>query len=241
MVKFMFYAERIFGDIRGTFFEKCYICEKLIGMDAQEEHRIPKFANYSDINLEHEWNVFLACSRCNQKKSFKYYKKLNGCRYSYGYIGIIDCTKCDPNQYIKTKIKIDDIYEEIEVTEKRYAPCIPDTITLLKDVYGCANTIADIKLQNLKYQIREEVFNFYQLLYKFRFEVQNGQSAAIINRCKENIVKELLPESPFSSFKRTCLEETSENDTCYEFKSILKEIINDSRLNPNIEITCTAT
>ena len=240
MVKYMFYAERILGDVRGTFFEKCYICENIIGTDPQQEHRIPKSANNSDLNLGLESNVFWACSRCNQKKGHGFFVESKECRYSYGYVGVIDCTKCDPNQYIK--IKIGDLNNNygITVTEKKYAPCVKHTISLLEEIYGCRDTIADIKLDNLKYLIQAEVLEFFKIFFKLQSEVKYGQSMAIINRRKEDVIRKLTPDSPFSAFKRTYLDEFYETAPHDELKRIMGEILSDPRINPNVEITCNS-
>lgn len=230
----MFHAERKPEDIRGTFFEKCYICETA-DIFGEEEHRIPKSANKSDENFLQESNVFWACSRCNHKKGHSYFEKSNKCKYGNGYLGIIDCTKCDPNQYIKMKIS-EDYKHEILITEKRYAPCVEFTVRLLNNIY-CSKKKMDADISNLKSKIIIEVNKVnlaVDLLYN---EVYGGQSKIKIQGFKTNIIEYLLPSAPYSAFKRTFLEETYEIVPNGTFKDILKEILDDPSLNPMCEVT----
>ncbi len=234
----MFYAKRKSGDIRNTFFGKCYICENddILG---DKEHRIPQNANKSDNNLQRETNIFWACRRCNRKKSYDYFAISNKCTYGNGYVGIIDCTMCDPYQYIKIRIS-KDIKREITVTAKKYAPCVEFTVSLLSDIY-CGTKKMDEDLPNLKSRIIIEVDKVFLAASLLFNEVCGGQSEEKINRYKRNIIEYTLPSEPFSAFKRTYLEEEYNSAPAGRFKDILKEILSDSNLNPNIESTCTAT
>lgn len=238
MVKFMFYAQRKLGNLRGTFFEKCYICEAkhILG---EEEHRIPKSANISDKNLQDETNLFWACKKCNGKKGYNFFEVSSECKYGNGYVGIIDCTKCDPNKFIKLKISLNDCYKhKITISVKNNAPCVEFTIRLLDKVYGNENVVCDNDIENLKLHIAQEIRNIDSEIDKLHCEVCRGQSEEEINSLKEGIIKLLLPFSPFSAFKLTYVEETYEISPYSDFKNILREILNDPQLHPNADDTC---
>lgn len=234
----MFYAKRIIGNLRGTFFDKCYICEAndILG---EEEHRIPKSANISDENLQDETNLFWACKKCNGRKGYQFFKVSNECKYGNGYVGIIDCTKCDPNKYIKLKIRLNDCYKhKITISVKNDAPCVKLTICLLNKVYGSKNGMCDNDIDNLKLHIAQEIRDIDSIIDKLHCAVRHGQNEMVINSLKERIIILLLPNSPFSAFKLTFVEETYEKAPDSEFKNILSEILSNPQLHPNADDTC---
>ncbi|MDR1410280.1 MAG: hypothetical protein LBJ12_08515 [Oscillospiraceae bacterium] len=96
-------------ELAEDFHHKCYICERKEIDRPEIEHRIPRSANKNDKNLLNGWNLFYACSRCNgagfKGEGFSNSSAL--CCHGHGYLGIIDCTSCDPNDFIDLDIDVD--------------------------------------------------------------------------------------------------------------------------------------
>jgi len=69
---------------------KCYICEDK-PTTINVEHIVP---HRRELALKYEWsNLFIACGHCNSIKHDK-------------YDGIIDPTKCDPEEHIALSVEI---------------------------------------------------------------------------------------------------------------------------------------
>lgn len=241
MVKYMFYAERVPGYLKESFYEKCYICEIMIAPgDYNTEHRIPQSANIGDDRLQQELNLFSSCGRCNGKKSDKFYVLSNECECLKGYVGIVDCTKCDPNQYIKLKFSQDFAEYKITVDVKKRAPCVNNTVDLLKNIYCSSEKMADNSLSNLQSQVGNQINILTTLIGRLRCAVKNREAIRTIERYKRRTIECLRPDSPFSAFKKSFIEELYEISLDEEIKNVLGEILNDPRVSPNVQDICSA-
>jgi hypothetical protein len=104
---------------------KCYICEDNSTKNINIEHRIP---HKGDAKLQYDWNnLFLSCPHCNLTKGSK-------------FIGIIDPTKFDPEEYFVLSINLDSTVSIDKLKDDIFSD---ETIELLGLVYNGSNT--DIK------------------------------------------------------------------------------------------------
>ena len=224
----MFYTERKSESIYDDFFNKCYICECELEKDVDLEHRIPRAANKGDKKLLEKWNLFPACGYCNDRKGDGYFEVSSECKCGNGYLGIIDCTNCDPNKYIQLKIDND---ENITITEKEHAPCVNYTILLLTTVY-CGKRKEKMKNWKLS-QLRSNVIEQYYICIvrskQLKDKIKLDASKYDIDKLKDELIKHISPESPFSAFKRSYIEEMYNAAENLAVKSVFEEILNASR------------
>lgn len=247
MARFMFYVEiknekkeRVYPNLRYTFHEKCYICEADASQDGETEHRIPVSANKADKSLEKASNCFWACSRCNSKKSNYYYKLSNECKHTNGYCGIIDCTKCDPNEYISIIVS-SDLKVEIRIVEKKYAPCIENTVSLLRAVYCPTEKMDTIKLGVLKEHIIHHLTSLSEklsLLFN-DYIVIPKKPQTVINDRKREIIDFVSPKKPFFALKLSYIEEIYKKHYDSGFDEILEDILKDPSFHPVVDDCCS--
>jgi hypothetical protein len=246
MVKYMFLVERHNSNyvknidgLRDDFFEKCYICERKISdgeSRLQIEHRIPKTADITDKNLLNDWNLFYACSRCNGSgmKGNNYYEKSCKCKYGNGYLGIIDCTNCDPHDYIVLKFELDLLrLGKITVTpikNAQCAQCVPFTKNLLEKIYGCDCIMDDRNITNLKRAIYSQLSKLREKADQLWLAVKGNASESDIHKLRQDLLDQISPDSQFSAFKRTYMEELC--DTSSNAKAVFEEILNHPSLHP---------
>lgn len=242
----MFYVEiknekkdREYPNLRYTFHEKCYICEDDASQDGETEHRIPISASKSDESLKKSSNCFWACSRCNSKKRNGYYQYSNECKHTKGYCGIIDCTKCDPNEYISVLVS-SDLKVEIDIITKKCAPCIENTVALLRSVYCPTEKMDTIKLGVLKGHIIDQLGILYNKLnhlyidYQVRPEKPKGE----IDKRKKEIMDFLSPEKTFFALKLSFIEEMYNQHRDSGFGKILEDILKDPSFHPVVDDCC---
>lgn len=247
MVRFMFYVEikneeedRGEQNLRYTFYEKCYICEDDASRDGQKEHRIPVSANMTNESLKKSSNLFWACSRCNSKKRHGYYQRSNECKHTEGYCGIIDCTKCDPNEYISIRAS-SDLKMEIDIIVKKYAPCIKNTVSLLRAIYCPTEKMDTTKLGVLKEHINEQLG---ELDIKLRnlyiaYQVRPEKPKSVINRLKKEIIDFASLEKPFFALKLSRIEEICDQYRDSGFDKILQDILKDPSFHPAVDDCCS--
>ena len=226
----MFYANRVtdYADIESnllsSFKEKCYICECKIGKDYEFDHRIPTFANKEDKRLLENWNLFLSCGTCNKIKGVRFFQTSCECKCGNGYLGIIDCTKCDPNKLIS--LCIDD-ENTITITEKERTPCTEFTMHLLKMIY-CGEPKEKMKIKklaNLIDSIGDQHSKCSDIVRKLKLRIKYNVLEDEINNLVDELVTTIRPDSPFSAFKRTYLEQMCESAKNCTLKSKLKEAL----------------
>lgn len=212
--------------LKSTFYGKCYICEDDASKDGEKEHRIPVSADKSDVSLKKSSNLFWACRRCNSIKLDGYYDFSDECKHTKGYCGIIDCTKCDPNEYISITAS-QDLKIEININAKKYAPCIKNTVSLLRDVY-CPNERMDTtKLAALKERIIYELAELdikLDLLFN-AYQVSPEKPKWKIDRLKREIIDLASPETPFFAIKLSRIEKVYNQHHDSGFDKIIEEIL----------------
>lgn len=239
----MFYVEikneeedRVGQNLRYTFHEKCYICEDDASRDGQKEHRIPVSASMTDESLEKSSNLFWACSRCNSKKRNGYYEPSNKCKHTNGYCGIIDCTKCDPNEYISIRAS-SDLKVEIDIIVKKCAPCIKNTVSLLRAIYCPTEKMDTTKLGVLKGHINEQlgVLEIKLRNLYIAYQVRPEKPKSVINRLKKEIIDFVSPEKPFFALKLSRIEEIYDQYRDSRFGKIIEDILKDPSFHPAVE------
>lgn len=231
--------DRSENKIRYTFHNKCYICEDDASKDGVREHRIPKAAGKTNKLLEKSSNYFWACGRCNGIKLNKYYDVLSKCQYENVHCGIIDCTKCDPNEYINITISLD-CKNEIKIDEKKYAPCINNTVSLLRAVYCPEGRVDTTKLGVLKERIVEQVGELYIILNKLAidYRVTPQKPKREINKRKKEIIDYASPEKPFFAFKFSCIEEMCNANHDNGLGEVLEDILKKLSAHPAVNNCC---
>lgn len=245
MVRFMFYVkiENEQEDrnpdtkrLQYTFRNKCYICEDKAIKDGTVEHRIPKVVGKTYESLS---NLFWACSRCNFIKGDRFYEPSNECQHTNGYCGIIDCTKCDPNEYISIIVSLD-WKVEINIVEKKYAPCIKHTASLLREVYCPTGKMDTIKLGALKGSIidqLEPLENRLKHLYN-DYMVIPRMPRDVIDDHKKEIIDYVSPKKPFFALKLSYIEEMYNESLGSGFDEILEDILKDPSFHPVVNDCC---
>lgn len=234
-------VDRDDGMLKFTFSKKCYICEDVAIRDGCKEHRIPTSACKTDKSLDKMSNHFWACSYCNLKKSDDFWTpSKDDCPRKINYCGIIDCTKCDPNEYIS--IIVDDIEEKVQIriVEKKYAPCIEKTIFLLRKVYCPADKMENAKLITLKENIADHLWKLickYRRLYKF-YCVTPEVPIREIEKLKEEVIKEVCPEKPFFGIKYSYLEKMYNDHLNNGFDKIIEDILKATHIHPAVNECC---
>lgn len=219
-----------------TFHNKCYICEDEAIKDGTKEHRIPKAVGETFDSLS---NLFWACSRCNLKKGNRFYELSNKCKHTDGYCGIIDCTKCDPNEYVSIKVS-QDLKVEINIVEKKYAPCIKNTVSLLREVYCPTGRMDTIKLGALKGRIIDQLdylANRLRHLY-VDYMVSPEMPQREIDKRKKEIMDCLSPGKPFFALKLSYIEEMYNQHSDSGFGIILEDILKDPSFHPVVDDCC---
>lgn len=243
MVRSMFYVkiendeeDRSPEKIRFTFHKKCYICENELTENGHREHRIPKCTGGIYKSLIS--NYFWACARCNNIKDDEYYELSNECRFTDGYCGVIDCTKCDPNEYVGIRIS-GELKTEIEVIEKKYAPCNKHTILLLRKVYCSSEKMDTINLSELKKKI---IYYLWPLEYELKVlyiacKAKNPKSE--VDEIKRKVLDCASPKKPFFAIKLSYIEDMYNKHLNSGFDKILEDILQDSSFHPIVNDCCS--
>lgn len=219
---------------RYIFQKKCYICESELTKGGHIEHRIPKCAGKKFETLNS--NLFWACLSCNGKKGYGFYEPSNECQYTDGYCGIIDCTKCDPNKYIGIRF-IDELRTEIEIFEKKYAPCNKHTIPLLKKIHCPQGEMDDADLRELKNEIINYLGPLKMQMSKLFNDYKSNAPESEMNEDKKNILDCASPDKPFFAIKYTYIEDLRNKSGENGFGEILNEILADPSFHP-VENDC---
>lgn len=246
MVRFIFYVkiedekvDRNDDNLKYTFYEKCYICEDVAINDGNKEHRIPISVCKTDESLDKMSNHFWACNNCNLIKSNKFWTPSKDyCQRKINYCGIIDCTKCDPNEYIG--ILVDDIEEKVQIRiiEKKHAPCVENTIALLRKVYCPANKMGNVKLIALKENIANHLWKLickYRNLHSYYLAKAPKRK---IEKLKKEVIEEASPEKPFFAIKYSYLEKMYNDHLNSGFDKILEDILKDPSFHPAANECC---
>lgn len=243
MVRSMFYVkiendeeDRNPDNLVYTFNEKCYICEDKVTTTGHTEHRIPQSADVKYKTLIS--NLFWSCARCNDIKGSSFYKHSNECQYTEGYCGIIDCTKCDPNEYISIRIK-NDVTMEIEVIEKKYAPCNENTIPLLRKVYGSNEKLNTRRLTSLKENINNELAPLCNKVWSLHFGYINKMPKREIDKRKKAVIDYVSCERPFFAIKLSYIEDMYNKYLNSGFDKILEDILKDPSFHPIMNDCCS--
>jgi len=193
------------GEILKTLVEdchgKCYICEDkptAINVEHIVSHR-------NDTALKYDWNnLFIACGHCNGIKHIK-------------YDGIIDPTKCDPEEHIALSVDITgNMIEQVKVEPLTADNSTTQTADLLRLVYNGGSTdIKEIECSNLRNEhLMPNLRFFYQCMHNYR-EEPDLDYASIIR-------KEIERSSAFAAFKRKIVRDDPE----------LSKVFLDSPVNP---------
>lgn len=236
----MFYVEienekvdRDDKSLRVTFYEKCYICEDVAKKDGCKEHRIPTSACKTDKSLDKMSNHFWACNYCNLKKRDDFWTLSEDCQRKINYCGIIDCTKCDPNEYISILLS-EGLNQQITIVEKKYAPCVERTIELLKEVYCPAKENSTAKLFALKENIDSAINPFIlkvKRLY-YGFLVTPEVPKKVIDELKKEVIAAASLKKPFFAIKYSYLEKMYNDHLNSGFDKIIEDILKDPSFHP---------
>lgn len=169
------------------FHNKCYICEMKGLQDPNVEHLLPhKNGKYPQRKFDWE-NLFWSCGHCNGIK--------NNSKYDDG---IMDCCKCDPEEYLFFYLLNDDVIVEASDTndemQKRTALLITEVFSLKNS--GMRTYKSDARLKLLQ---KEMV-----LLYKQLEKLRSNPNSKVIMRTIGSLLRR---ESAFAAFKRCYVRE----------------------------------
>lgn len=225
--------------LRDAFSNKCYICEDDTSTFGETEHRIPKAADKTNKLLDNSSNLFFACRRCNNIKSSEYYDKLSKCQYQNVHCGIIDCTKCDPNEYISIIFRLD-WKDEVEIVKKKDAPCINNTVSLLRRVYCPEGKVDTAELGILKSHIIKELGELEIKLRQLHndYVIAHDKPKRKIGKHKKEIVDYASPENPFFAIKLSYIEELYNENRNNGFGEILGDILKELSSHPAVNNCC---
>ena len=162
------------------FNDKCYICELKGLQDPNVEHLLPK---HTRKDLEFDWtNLFFACPLCNKVKEQKKYD-----------IGILDCTKEDPEERILFDFNGQDIEVSAIHDDDEKAKLTAELVT---EVFNLKNTAMRIyESQKRMNELKKEM----SLLLSSLEEYKKSKSDAFL---KKKLASLLARESAFAAFKR---------------------------------------
>lgn len=237
----MYYVEvkndedRLSDDIRYIFHKKCYICESELTGDGHREHRIPQ--TVSERYKTSSSNLFWSCARCNNKKNNKFYKESDECRYTDGYCGIIDCTRCDPNNYIRISIG-GGMVTEIKIEEKKNAPCNEFTIPLLERVYCSQGKMDTADL----YELKNKILDCLEPLKINLKKLHNAYNANVPEGEIDDIVKKIIDcasyQTPFFAIKLSYIEDIYNIHMSEGFDKLLARILQAPDFRPVVNDCC---
>lgn len=172
----------VIEQLKRDFHNKCYICEIKELQDPNVEHLIPhKNGEYPERKFDWE-NLFWSCGHCNGIKNNRKYDE-----------GIIDCCKCDPEEYIYFRMKDGDAAITVFDTKNEM---LMRTALLVTETFSMKNTgmrtyTSDERLKRLQMEMN--------LLYKQLEELQNGSGSKVTIRKIRSLLRR---ESAFAAFKR---------------------------------------
>ena len=180
----------VYSLLKDDCYNKCYICEEKDKPDKQVDHLI---APNGDISLENDWNnLLLSCPHCNRTKSDK-------------FNGIINCCKCDPEEYIAISIEP---YSKKHVAIKKLKDTreVMETIALLELVYNGEKTATlNAECIDLRRNVFKEVFNFQQAVMDYEKEKDPNTKKGFVNAIRRMVAR----SSPFAAFKRGMIRENT--------------------------------
>ncbi len=112
--------------LKKDFHNKCYICEMKELQDPNVEHLLPhKKGKF--LNRKFDWeNLFWSCGHCNSVKNRDKYD-----------VGIMDCCKQDPEQYLTFQLKSDRV---VVIVIKLECEIYRRTAELITETFSLKNT-----------------------------------------------------------------------------------------------------
>ena len=172
----------VIEQLKKDFHNKCYICEMKELQDPNVEHLLPhKNGRYPERKFDWE-NLFWSCGHCNGVKNNSKYDEV-----------IMDCCKCDPENYLNFYLVGNDVCVEVsDLTDEVQNR----TAQLVKEVFSTKNTgmrtyKSDERLKLLQKEMA--------ILYKQLERLHSNPDAKVTIRMIGILLKR---ESAFAAFKR---------------------------------------
>ena len=168
--------------LRKDFFDKCYICEIKPVTDPEIEHRLPH-KNNAIPGRKFNWdNLYWSCRHCNSVKAQGKYDA-----------GILDCCKCDPEDYLKHELRESAVSVSAVTTSNREAMLAAE---LVSESFNLKNSGIRIAASQARLnELRKEMGKLYAALERY---MKNPKSR--LNW--KNIQVLLRKEGAFAAFKR---------------------------------------
>lgn len=170
-------------------FNKCYICENDRATTVNVEHRV---AHEGKPLLKYDWhNLFLSCGHCNNIKLA-------------AYNGIIDPSKCDPEDHIALSLTTENYIEKVLVTPLANDESTKQTAKLLDIVYNGEKTAQKkLESENLRNIVSENVAKFIRYITAYQEEPDESLQTVY----HDEIEREISRSSAFAAFKRQIVRE----------------------------------
>ena len=168
--------------LRKDFFDKCYICEIKPVSDPEVEHRLPHKGN-TIPGRKYDWdNLFWSCRHCNLVKTKAKYD-----------IGILDCCKQDPEEYLMPEVKGREITVGVIDIANKQAKL---TAELIEEAFNKTDTGIRLAACDARRDLlQKEMSKLYKVLSEYK---QKPDSK--LNQINLRVL--LRRESAFASFKR---------------------------------------
>jgi hypothetical protein len=191
--------EDVLQKLQSDFYNKCYLCEKIIINDFEVEHYQNHTTNkITDLAKKFDWNnLMYACVYCNSRKSGE------------SFSGILNCTNASIliAEKIVFQLKTcNNPTEKVDISTTETDPTVQNTVKLLWRIHNgdCKidleykpKAASKMKAKALRNLIIKDISNFMELKNNF-YESENTAAQNIyLDRIKE----ELQPESQFLAFK----------------------------------------
>lgn len=177
----------VIEQLKKDFHNKCYICEMKELQDPNIEHLLPhKNGAYPERKFDWE-NLFWSCGHCNGIK--------NNSKYNDG---IIDCCKYDPEKYLISEVRNDEVMvcaiDDNDEIATRTALLISETFSMKNT--GMRTYASDMRLKLLQREM--------DVLFKQLEKMRKDPDSKITIR----IIRSLLRrETAFAAFKRCYVRE----------------------------------
>lgn len=177
-------TKKIVQELEHMFHGKCYLCEQSNLADPEIEHFHP---HENDVTLKYDWfNLYYACSRCNNIKGSK-------------HINLLDC--CDPETDVFQLIRIvlptipcDDVSIQ---SQDPYNHKANNTANLLSKCFNDQTTgLRGITRSALMENLQEE---YYYLLTQVGIAISRRSAPQEISKALSRIQVMLLDSYPFSA------------------------------------------
>lgn len=173
--------------LKKDFHNKCYICEMKELQDPNVEHLLPhKKGKF--LNRKFDWeNLFWSCGHCNSVKNRDKYD-----------VGIMDCCKQDPEQYLTFQLKSDRV---VVIVIKLECEIYRRTAELITETFSLKNTGMRTYASDERLRLLQREMN---VLYKQLEKLHNSPDSKCVVRTIGSLLRR---ESAFAAYKRCYVRE----------------------------------